>query len=91
MTRIVEERWLGVGWDVVHEQVHAAGQDGLPLVDEHGLPVTVPHTTLVFVLNEPPHAQRVVRVPFADEARRELVTKLTGGIVVVAANGSRAA
>lgn len=66
MARIIEERWVGIRYDVV---------------DEQGRPKMRTSTTLVFILDDP-GAQRVVRVPFMPEAKQELVRKLTGGIVI---------
>ena len=82
---MVEERWVGIGYDVVREHLPVGDEQGRPVHDARGLPKTVEHTTLVLFVNEP-GVQRVVRVPFTDDARAGLVRKLTGGIVV-AANG----
>lgn len=85
MARVIEERWVGIGYDVVKEHLPVGDEHGRPLHDALGLPRTVEHTTLVLFVNEP-GVQRVVRIPFTDDARKGLVSKLTGGIVV-AANG----
>lgn len=80
MARIIEERWVGVGFDVITEHLQVA-KDGQPLHDSNGLPKTMEHTTLVFVINLP-DGQRIVRIPFTPEGKQELVSKLTGGIVI---------
>lgn len=84
MPRAIEERWVGIGYDVVTEHLPIGDDQGRLIHDEHGLPKTVEHTTLVIFLPLP-DGQRVIRIPFAPEARQELVRKLTGGIVI--ANG----
>lgn len=86
MPRVIEERWIGVGYDIVTEHLQVAGADGQPLFDGKGLPKTMPHTTLVFIHNEP-GVQVVVRIPFTEEAKQELVKKLTGGILIPANGG----
>lgn len=84
MARIVEERWMGIGWDVVTEQLPAADENGNPVFDGLGQPKLIEHTTLVFV-HRLPDGQRVVRIPFRADKKGELVAKLTGGIVVAPA------
>lgn len=86
MARHVQETWLGIGFDVVVERLPVADERGNVVHDAHGLPKTQEHSTLVLILNEP-GVQRVVRVPFAGEAKAELIRKLTGGIVVANGNG----
>lgn len=87
MPRIIEERWMGIGYDVIAEHLPVTDEQGRVIHDAHGLPKTLEHTTLVLILNDP-GAQRVVRIPFQDEARQELIRKLTGGIIVPKGNGA---
>lgn len=84
MPRMIEERWVGITFDVQVERSQVGDERGRPVHDAHGLPKVVEHTTLVLIVPLP-DGQRVVRVPFTDDAKRTLVQKLTGGIVV--ANG----
>lgn len=84
MARVIEERWMGIGWDVITEHLPVADEQGRPVHDAHGAPKTAEHVTLVFILAAPGE-QRVVRIPFTLERKAELVGKLTGGIVVPAA------
>jgi hypothetical protein len=86
MARMIEERWVGIGFDVVTEHLPVADDQGRPVHDQFGLPKLTETPTLVLIV---PLAdgQRVVRIPFAGDAKQELVRKLTGGIVVPASNG----
>jgi hypothetical protein len=84
--RTIEERWVGVGYDVVVEQLVQTDDRGNPLYDAHGLPKKVETTTLVFLLNEP-GVNRVIRIPFTGPDKETLMQKLHGG-VIVAPNGS---
>lgn len=84
MPRIIEERWVGVGYQVITEHLAVTDPNGNVVHDAAGLPKTQEHRTLVFILPMP-DGQRVVRVPFTLEAKDELVRQLTGGIVI--ANG----
>lgn len=88
MARLVEERWVGVGFDVVVEQLPVADERGNVIHDALGVPKTEEHTTLVLILNDP-GCQRIVRVPFGADAKQTLLKKLTGGIIV-AGNGGTA-
>lgn len=81
MPRIIEERWVGIGYDVITEHLPVADDHGRPIHDANGLPRTEEHTTLVFILQEP-GVQRVVRIPFRQDAKTGLIQKLTGGIVI---------
>lgn len=87
MPRLVQETWVGVGYDVVHEEVPVVDEHGAIVLDDRGVPRSQQQTTLVFVLNRP-DGQTVVRVPFAGEAKRGLIAKLTGGIIVANGNGA---
>jgi len=86
MTRLVQETWVGVGFDVVSESVPVTDERGNVVHDAHGLPKMQQQTTLVFVMPRP-DGQTVVRVPFNEDGRLELLRKLTGGIVVANGNG----
>ncbi len=82
MPRIIEERWMGIGFDVVTENLQKTDpKDGQPLFDGHGLPQLEEFTTLVLILPSP-DTQRVIKIPFSPESKQELLRKLTGGIVV---------
>lgn len=88
MARLIEERWHAVAFDVAFERLPAAGPDGMPIHDAHGLPKTVDAATLVF--QHPPGPDGtvlIVRIPFVEEAKQELLRKLTGGVIVPAVNG----
>lgn len=81
MPRIIEERWIGIGFDVRTEQAPVV-KDGQPLHDAGtGLPKTQEVTVLTLVLPMP-DGQRVVHIPFEAAPKAELIQKLTGGIVV---------
>ena len=86
MPRHIQETWVGIGFDVVVEHLPVADERGNVVHDAHGLPKTQEHTTLLLIVNEA-GVQRVVRVPFAGEAKAELIRKLTGGIIVANGNG----
>lgn len=86
MTRVIEERWLEIGFDVVTENLPIANPDGTPAADEHGHPLTEQFTTLVLIVNDP-GVQRLIRIPFAENGRQLLLQKLTGGIVIPGSNG----
>ena len=86
MPRLIEERWVGIGFDVVVEQLPVADDRGNVIHDALGVPKTQESSTLVLILQEP-GVQRVVRIPFMAESKAELLRKLTGG-VIVPANGS---
>lgn len=86
MSRVIEERWLEIGFDVITENLPMANPDGTPAADEHGHPKTEQFTTLVLIVNEP-GVQRIVRIPFQDNGRQLLLQKLTGGIVIPGTNG----
>lgn len=86
MPRLIEERWVGIGFDVITEHLPQQDERGNIIHDATGLPKTVEHTTLVLILNEP-GGQRVVRIPFQEESRQELIRKLTGGVIVPNGNG----
>ena len=82
MPRLIEEKWVGIGFDITIEQTpktHPA--NGQPLYDENGLPLTEEVTTLVLIVPLP-DGQRIIRIPFSPESKQELLRKLTGGIVV---------
>ena len=81
MPRFTEERWTGVGYDVIEESLPKADASGRGmLVGDDGEPVMEHVTTLVFILNQA-DGQRVVRIPFVDSALADLKAKLNGGIV----------
>lgn len=84
MPRVIEERWIGIGFDVITEHTPVADERGNVIHDAHGLPKTQEMTTLVFVIPLP-DGQHIVRVPFTADGKRQLLEKLTGGIVI--ANG----
>jgi hypothetical protein len=79
--RIIEERWMGIGYDVITEHLPQTDERGRPMHDGKGLPITLEHTTLVLICPMP-DGQRIVRIPFREEARQQLIQKLTGGIVI---------
>lgn len=81
MPRLIEERWVGIGYNVETEHLPQTDEHGNVLHDARGLPKTLEHTTLILILNEPA-GQRIVRIPFQEEARQDLIRKLTGGIIV---------
>lgn len=83
MPRLVEERWVGIGFDVVEEQGPVV-ENGQPMFDGLGQPKMQQLTTLVLVVALP-DGQRIVRIPFEQATKNELVRKLTCGIVI--ANG----
>lgn len=87
MTRVIEERWMEIGFDVITENLPMANPDGTPAADEHGHPLTEQFTTLVLIVNEP-GVQRLIRIPFQENGRQLLLQKLTGGIIVPPSNGS---
>jgi len=83
MSKLVTERWVGVGWQVGREQVAKHSADGQPLYTGNGEPQVTEVTVLIFV--HPPGSdgsQYVVQIPFEEESRQKLVEALTGGIVV---------
>lgn len=90
----VEERWTGIGWAVERELGVVTDERGNVVHDGNGAPKTQPYTTLRFELNEVDAAGnlrvRKVRVPFDENAKRELVSALMGGVVLPAGNGSPA-
>lgn len=85
MARMIEERWVGIGFDVVIEHLPVADEKGRPVHDAFGIPKTEECATIVLI-QALPDGQRVVRVPFTGDAKASLIKKLTGGIVI-AANG----
>jgi hypothetical protein len=94
VSRIVEERWMGVGFAAYTEHLPVVDPaDGQVVRDSHGLPRTIEHLTLQFQHNNPVTGQPelIVRIPFAPEAKQELLRQITGGIVVPGNGGVPAA
>ena len=83
---------MGVGFAAYTEHLPVVGPDGQVIHDAHGVPKTIEHLTLQFQHVNPVTGQPelIVRIPFAPEAKQELLRQITGGIVVPAANGGRA-
>lgn len=82
MPRIIEETWMGIGFDATTGQSQKLDpKDGKPLFDGKGLPRMEEITTLVLIVPLP-DGQRVVKVPFNAESKALLVQKLTHGLVV---------
>lgn len=87
MPRLIEETWSQIGFDVLTEMGPVVDpKDGQPLHDAHGLPKMQTFTTLVLILQEPT-TQRIVKIPFAEDAKQTLLMKLPGGIIVPPTNG----
>lgn len=82
MASVIEERWSGIGFDVIQEEIQVADEMGRLQHNPDGTPVKEPHTTLVFLLVGQAGPTRVVKVPFNEESRQQLIAKLTGGIIV---------
>lgn len=80
----VEEKWERFSWKVEQETVPQADENGAPRTDENGALVTMTRTVLVvFPPRDPATGNaRAIRLPFGDDAKRELASKLTGGIVI---------
>lgn len=82
MPRIIEERWMGIGFDIVTEQAQAVDpKDGQPLHDGKGNPKLEEVATLVLIVPLP-DGQRIIRIPFNADAKQKLLGKLTGGLVI---------
>jgi len=72
---------MGIGFDVVVENLQLADDRGRPRTDDRGLPLFQAHTTIVLIRNHP-DGQHILKIPLNDEAKKELIKKLTGGVIV---------
>lgn len=80
---MIEERWTGIGYDVQTEHLPTINPEtGQPTIGPDGQPETAQHTTLILIHAAGTPDPRIIRIPFTEETRQELIRKLTGGIII---------
>jgi hypothetical protein len=79
MPLIRSERLIGYGFAVRKAQAQQADEQGRPLFNGDGSPKQIEMTEIVFI-DQSSGAHEVI-VSFDENGRRELVDKLTGGVM----------